>query len=113
MGVGESERTQTRAPPQQGHQARLLPPLLATSCPDTGRQSPVQQGTVDGRSGRVQSRQVDFFTSQSESIVRWSKKCRCVGVVVSVWRCMPMSTSFPGPSGAALAMHPSSRVAFA
>eukprot|EP01047_Picozoa_sp_COSAG01_P077941 COSAG01_NODE_14221_length_1481_cov_4.073082_1_plen_31_part_10 len=29
MGVGESERTQTRAPPQQGHQARLLPPPQA------------------------------------------------------------------------------------
>ena len=32
VGVGESERTQTRAPPQQGHQARLLPPLQARRC---------------------------------------------------------------------------------
>ena len=32
VGVGESERTQTRAPPQQGHQARLLPPPQARSC---------------------------------------------------------------------------------
>jgi hypothetical protein len=32
VGVGESERTQTRAPPQQGHQARLLPPPQARRC---------------------------------------------------------------------------------
>ena len=32
VGVGESERTQTRAPPQQCHQARLLPPPQARRC---------------------------------------------------------------------------------
>ena len=32
VGVGESERTRTRAPPQQSHYARLLPPPQARSC---------------------------------------------------------------------------------
>jgi hypothetical protein len=32
VGVGENERTQTRAPLQQGHQARLLLPPQARSC---------------------------------------------------------------------------------
>jgi hypothetical protein len=56
VGVGESERTQTRAPPQQGHQARLLPPPQARSCSRhwvAVWQSPVQQGTVVGRSRQV------------------------------------------------------------
>eukprot|EP01047_Picozoa_sp_COSAG01_P035588 COSAG01_NODE_2741_length_7157_cov_10.590677_6_plen_141_part_00 len=77
VGVGESERTQTRAPPQQCHQVRLLPPPQArrsVDAPDTAWQSPVQQGTVVGRSRQVTATGLDPEAVWNEPIVRCLKK---------------------------------------